>query len=216
MFVPVIEDVGLIGQVGNWVLREACREAAGWADGARVAVNVSSAQLAAGSVLAGHVIHALGASGLAAERLELEVTESIFLADDSTTRTTLAQLRAIGVRMVLDDFGMGYSNYGCLTSGEFSKVKIDRSFTAAAARPGEPPERAIVESILTLARGLKLDVTAEGIETEEQAAHMAALGCGQLQGFLFGRPAVPQVAGASSRSHSAEPIPLRGHKPKAA
>lgn len=216
MFVPVIEDVGLIGQVGNWVLREACREAAGWADRARVAVNVSSAQLAAGSVLVGHVIHALGASGLAAERLELEVTESIFLSDDSTTRATLAQLRAIGVRLVLDDFGMGYSNYNCLTSGEFSKVKIDRSFTAAAAQPGAPPERAIVESILTLARGLKLDVTAEGIETEEQAAHMAALGCGQLQGFLFGRPAVPEAPASTPGAQTAELIPLHGHKPRAA
>ncbi len=216
MFVPVIEDVGLIGQVGNWVLREACREAAGWADNARVAVNVSSAQLAAGSVLVGHVIHALGASGLAAERLELEVTESIFLADDSTTRTTLAQLRAIGVRLVLDDFGMGYSNYDCLTSGEFSKIKIDRSFTAAAALPGEPPERAIVELILTLARGLRLDVTAEGIETAEQAAHMTALGCGQLQGYLFGRPAIPEVRTTEALPPMSAPIPLHGFKPRAA
>ncbi|GAA4017486.1 EAL domain-containing protein [Sphingomonas swuensis] len=191
LFVPVIEDAGLIGQVGNWVLREACREAAGWVDGARVAVNVSSAQLAAGPALVGHVIHALAASGLEARRLELEVTESIFLAGDATTRTTLDQLRAVGVRLVLDDFGMGYSSYACLTNGEFNTLKIDRSFTVAAAAPGRPAERAIVESILTLARGLDLDVTAEGIETGEQAALMVALGCGQLQGFLFGRPEIP-------------------------
>ncbi len=191
LFVPVIEDAGLIGQVGNWVLREACREAVGWPDGARVAVNVSSAQLAAGPVLVGHVIHALASSGLPAERLELEVTESIFLADDSTTRATLGQLRALGVRLVLDDFGMGYSNYACLVGGDFSKVKIDRSFTVAAAMPGRPAERAIVESILTLARGLHIEVTAEGIETVEQAEAMTALGCGQLQGYLFGRPAIP-------------------------
>jgi diguanylate cyclase (GGDEF)-like protein len=213
LFVPVIEDAGLIGQVGNWVLREACREAAAWDDWARVAVNVSSAQLAAGPLLVGHVIHALGASGLSAERLELEVTESIFLADDSTTRATLEQLRAIGVRLVLDDFGMGYSNYACLANGEFSKVKIDRSFTVAAAEPGRPAERAIVESILTLARGLRLEVTAEGIETPEQAAQMTALGCGQLQGYLFGRPTIPQprsdeAAGPTSRDPGAEEQPF--------
>jgi diguanylate cyclase (GGDEF)-like protein len=212
LFVPVIEDAGLIGQVGNWVLREACREAACWADGARVAVNVSSAQLAAGSVLVGHVIHALGTSGLPAERLELEVTESIFLADDSTTRSTLDQLRSVGVRLVLDDFGMGYSNYNCLVSGAFSKVKIDRSFTAAAARPGAPAERAIIESILTLARGLKLDVTAEGIETPEQAEQMTALGCGQLQGYLFGRPTIPVAVTEFDRLAS-EPIPLLPSRP---
>ncbi|WP_344697239.1 putative bifunctional diguanylate cyclase/phosphodiesterase [Sphingomonas rosea] len=201
LFVPVIEDAGLIGQVGNWVLREACREAAAWSDGARVAVNVSSAQLAAGPLLVGHVMHALGQSGLSAERLELEVTESIFLADDSTTRATLEQLCAIGVRLVLDDFGMGYSNYACLGHGHFSKLKIDRSFTAAAALPGRKAERAIVESILTLARGLELDVTAEGIETAEQARVMAALGCGQLQGFLFGRPTIPDDLGQADRRH---------------
>jgi diguanylate cyclase (GGDEF)-like protein len=207
LFVPVIEDAGLIGQVGNWVLREACREAAGWNDAARVAVNVSSAQLAAGPVLVGHVIHALGTSGLPAERLELEVTESIFLANDSTTRATLEQLRSIGVRLVLDDFGMGYSNYSCLVSGAFSKLKIDRSFTAAAARPGCPAERAIIESILTLARGLRLEVTAEGIETPEQAEQMTALGCGQLQGFLFGRPMIPAARVSRDRLAN-EPVPL--------
>ncbi|GAA4008417.1 putative bifunctional diguanylate cyclase/phosphodiesterase [Sphingomonas humi] len=215
LFVPVIEDAGLIGQVGNWVLREACREAAGWEDEARVAVNVSSAQLAAGSVLVGHVIHALGTSGLSAQRLELEVTESIFLADDSTTRATLEQLRAVGVRLVLDDFGMGYSNFNCLVSGAFTKVKIDRSFTAAAARPGRPPERAIIESILTLARGLRLEVTAEGIETAEQAEQMTLLGCGQLQGFLFGRPAIPPAPAPLDRV-ATRPVPLLPHRPRAA
>ncbi len=214
-FVPVIEDAGLIGQVGNWVLREACREAAGWADDARVAVNVSSAQLASGPGLVDHVILALASSGLAAERLELELTESIFLAGDSTTRTTLDQLRALGVRLVLDDFGMGYSSYSCLTNGEFSKIKIDRTFTVAAANPGRPAERAIIESILTLARGLRLEVTAEGIETAEQAALMVTLGCGQLQGYLFGRPQVPARSavslGASRGSLLAFP-----HRPEAA
>jgi len=215
VFVPVIEDAGLIGQVGNWVLREACREAARWTDGARVAVNVSSAQLAAGPALVGHVLHALAASRLPAERLELELTESIFLAGDNTTRITLEQLRAIGVRLVLDDFGMGYSSFACLTAGHFNKLKIDRSFTLPAARSDKPAERAIVQSILTLAGGLDLEVTAEGIETPEQAAMMVALGCTQLQGFLFGRPELPQtltgqefVLAGQGRS--------RNHRPRAA
>ena len=213
LFVPVIEDIGLIGQVGNWVLREACREAARWSDGARIAVNVSSAQLASGLGLVDHVTEALAASGLAAERLELEFTESIFLAGDSTTRATLDQLRALGVRLVLDDFGMGYSSYNCLVNGAFSKIKIDRGFTAAAVRPGPTPELAIVKSILTLARGLGIEVTAEGIETAEQAALMVALGCGQLQGFLFGRPMAP----ASATSNQGEPASLPAHRrPKAA
>jgi EAL domain-containing protein (putative c-di-GMP-specific phosphodiesterase class I) len=203
LFVPVIEDIGLIGQVGNWVLQEACKEAACWKDEARVAVNVSSAQLAAGRALVDHVVKALAYSGLAAERLELELTESIFLAEDATTRSTLDQLRAIGVRLVLDDFGMGYSSYSCLTNGEFSKIKIDRTFTVAAAEPGKPAERAIIESILTLARGLRLEVTAEGIETPEQAALMTSLGCGQLQGYLFGRPEVP----ASREEQASAPAP---------
>jgi diguanylate cyclase (GGDEF)-like protein len=213
LFVPVIEDAGLIGQVGNWVLREACREAVAWPDEARVAVNVSSAQLAAGPGLVDHVILALASSGLAAERLELELTESIFLAGDATTRATLDQLRALGVRLVLDDFGMGYSSYTCLTNGEFSKIKIDRAFTMAAASPGRPAERAIVESILTLARGLRLEVTAEGIETPEQAALMATLGCGQLQGYLFGRPQVPARREPAT---AAAPLGVLPHRPRAA
>lgn len=203
VFVPVIEDAGLIGTVGNWVLREACLEAAGWEDQALVAVNVSSAQLAAGPILVGHVIQALAKSGLAANRLELEVTESIFLADDHTTRTTLDQLGALGVRLVLDDFGMGYSNYGCLIGGKFCKLKIDRSFTAAATGSDDPPERAIIESILTLAKGLALEVTAEGVETAAQAELMTRLGCGQLQGFYFGRPALPSTQARQAPSRAA-------------
>jgi diguanylate cyclase (GGDEF)-like protein/PAS domain S-box-containing protein len=212
LFVPVIEDIGLIGQVGNWVLQEACKEAACWTDEARVAVNVSSAQLAAGRALVDHVVKALAYSGLAAERLELELTESIFLAEDGTTRSTLDQLRAIGVRLVLDDFGMGYSSYSCLTNGEFSKIKIDRTFTVAAAEPGKPAERAIIESILTLARGLRLEVTAEGIETPEQAALMTSLGCGQLQGYLFGRPEVPASRGEQVEAPA--PDAIRGKRPR--
>ena len=186
VFIPVIEDAGLIGAVGDWVLREACREAAGWGDEARIAVNVSAAQIA-GASLVGTVVNALATSGLAAERLELEVTESIFLAKDEVTLDSLARLRAIGVRLVLDDFGMGYSSFGYLGRGSFSKIKIDRSFVSAACQGG-PEARAIVDSMVALARGLKLEITAEGVETEEQAIAMREAGCGQLQGYFFGRP----------------------------
>ena len=189
VFVPVIEDVGLMVPVGNWVLREACREAAAWSDGARVAVNISAAQLAGGG-LATTVLSALAGSGLPADRLELELTESIFLADDGRTREELARLRSIGVRLVLDDFGTGYSSYGCLVGGHFSKLKIDRGFVGAAAG-GCREASAIVESVLTLARGMGLEVTAEGVETDAQALAMKQLGCGQLQGYLFGRPSLP-------------------------
>lgn len=192
VFVPVVEDVGLMVPVGNWVLREACREAARWPDQSRVAVNVSAAQLAGGG-LAATVLSALAAGGLPADRLELELTESIFLADDHRTREELTRLRAIGVRLVLDDFGTGYSSYGCLVGGDFSKIKIDRSFVGAAA-DGRREARSIVQSVLTLARGMDLEVTAEGIETAQQAEVLTQLGCSQLQGYLFGRPELPDQA----------------------
>jgi len=186
LFVPVIEDTGLIGQVGNWVVREACREAARWDDGARLAVNVSAVQLTGGD-LVGTVINALAVSGLAPDRLELEVTESVFLADDEATRHTLGRLRSIGIKLVLDDFGMGYSSLKSLARGEFSKIKIDRTFVAGAGE-GRQDARAIVEAVIALGRAMRCDVTAEGIETAAQARMFEAMGCDQLQGFHFGRP----------------------------
>ncbi|URD61745.1 EAL domain-containing protein [Sphingomonas sp. KRR8] len=186
LFIPVIEDTGLISQVGNWVVREACREAASWKDEARLAVNVSAVQLTGGD-LVGTVVNALAVSGLAPERLELEVTESVFLADDEATRHTLARLRAVGIQLVLDDFGMGYSSLKSLARGEFSKIKIDRSFVAGAGE-GRSDARAIVEAVIALGRAMRCDVTAEGIETAAQALLFEKMGCDQLQGFHFGRP----------------------------
>ncbi len=185
-FVPIIEDAGLIHQIGDWVIREACAEAARWPDGERVAVNISAAQFS-GSGLAETVIGALSTTGLPPERLELEVTESIFIGEDSVTLTALERLRGIGVRLVLDDFGKGYSSFGYLSRARFSKIKIDRSFVHAAA-DGERVSIAIVRAILALARGLGVEATAEGVETEGEAEAMRVLGCDQLQGFLFGRP----------------------------
>jgi diguanylate cyclase (GGDEF)-like protein len=206
-FVPIIEDAGLIHQIGDWVIREACSEAMSWEGELRVAVNISAAQLA-GPGIAETVLGALASSGMAPGRLELEVTESIFIGDDVSTLAALERLRAIGVRLVLDDFGKGYSSFGYLSRAQFSKIKIDRSFVQGAAE-GERDCSAIVRAILALARGLNVETTAEGVENEREAAVMRALGCDQLQGYLFGRPVpadelieeVPAaVAGAFSRA----------------
>jgi diguanylate cyclase (GGDEF)-like protein len=186
LFVPIIEDSGLIHQIGDWAIREACIEAASWPEALTVAVNVSAAQLS-GAGLAKTVRSALATSGLAPGRLELEVTESVFLGDDAATLASLERLRALGVRMVLDDFGKGYSSFGYLSRARFSKIKIDQSFVRAAAT-GERESAAIVHAILALARGLGVETTAEGVETAEQAAVMRRFGCDQLQGFYFGRP----------------------------
>ncbi len=188
-FIPIIEEAGLIGQVGTWVIREACAEAATWDDDVGIAVNVSPAQLG-GAGLEATVVGALAATGLTPDRLELEVTESVFLSDDPSTRGALSRLRAIGIKLVLDDFGMGYSSFGSLARGEFSKIKIDRSFASGAAA-GERQARSIVEAMIGLAHGLGVLVTAEGVETEGQAKALAALGCHHLQGFYFGRPVKP-------------------------
>ena len=199
-FVPIIEDAGLIHQIGDWVIRQACAEAIRWPDGLRVAVNVSAAQLSA-SGIAETVLGALASTGLEPGRLELEVTESIFIGDDTVTLAALERLRGIGVRLVLDDFGKGYSSFGYLSRAQFSKIKIDRSFVAGAAE-GERDCSAIVRAILALARGLSVETTAEGVENEREAAVMRALGCDQLQGYLFGRPVPASELGDEPDSHA--------------
>jgi diguanylate cyclase (GGDEF)-like protein len=204
LFVPIIEDAGLIHQIGDWVIREACAEAMRWEGDLRVAVNISAAQLS-GPGIAETVLGALAASGLAPGRLELEVTESIFIGDDVSTLAALERLRAIGVRLVLDDFGKGYSSFGYLSRAQFSKIKIDRSFVQGAAE-GERDCSAIVRAILALARGLSVETTAEGVENEREAAVMRALGCDQLQGYLFGRPVPAEELGEVAESIEPDPF----------
>jgi diguanylate cyclase (GGDEF)-like protein len=189
-FIPIIEDAGLIHQIGDWVIREACAEAATWESQMRVAVNISAAQLT-GAGLARTVLGALAATRLEPGRLELEVTESVFLGDDAATLASLERLRGLGVRLVLDDFGKGYSSFGYLSRAQFAKIKIDQSFVRGAAE-GAMDCVAIVHAILALAHGLGVETTAEGVETEAQAEVMRKLGCDQLQGFHFGRPVPPQ------------------------
>ena len=198
-FIPIIEDAGLIHQIGDWVIREACAEAARWDGQMRVAVNISAAQLT-GAGLARTVLGALASTRLQPSRLELEVTESVFLGDDAATLASLERLRALGVRLVLDDFGKGYSSFGYLSRAHFAKIKIDQSFVRGAAE-GAKDCVAIVHAILALARGLGVETTAEGVETETQADVMRQLGCTQLQGFHFGRPVRADELPPASAAH---------------
>ena len=185
-FIPVIEDAGLIHQIGDWVIHEACLEASRWEENVRVAVNISAAQLP-GANLANTVLDALEKSGLHPTCLELEVTETIFLGEDAETLASLERLREIGVRLVLDDFGQGYSSFGYLSRAHFSKIKIDQNFVRQASA-GDKNSLAIIQGILALANGLGVETTAEGVETAEQAGLMRSLGIDQLQGYLYGRP----------------------------
>ncbi|APL94728.1 MULTISPECIES: EAL domain-containing protein [Sphingobium] len=186
LFIPIAEESGLIGPIGEWVLRTACRDAAQWADGVRVAVNVSPIQFA-NQGLPSIVMNALAASGLTAERLELEITESVFLNDDDGTDLMFSRLKGIGVRLALDDFGTGYSSLGYLKKAPFDKIKIDQSFVRGAAIKGSP-NSAIIKAIVSLAEALGMDTTAEGAETQDELALIRNLGCSHIQGYVYGRP----------------------------
>ena len=192
VFIPVAEATGCILPIGEWVLREACREAAGWAVPLRVAVNVSALQVQQGD-LPELVRSALEESGLDPARLELEVTESVLLSDlggsgEGTDRVVAAlhQVRALGVRLAMDDFGTGYSSLASLRAFPFDKIKLDRGFVADLGRSADAD--AIVRAVLGLGRGMKLPVVAEGVETAGQAAALRLEGCDELQGYLIGRP----------------------------
>jgi diguanylate cyclase (GGDEF)-like protein len=184
-FVPIAEDTGLIVPIGAWVIREACRRAVSWPDHVRIAVNVSPIQFHRG-VLHESFLRALADSGLAPNRLEAEITESVFLEGSDTTLRLLHALRALGVRIALDDFGTGYSSLSYLQSFPFDKLKIDRSFIQnLLTRDGAP---AIVRAITELAHALNMEVTAEGVEESAQLAELRAYGCSSVQGYLFAEP----------------------------
>jgi diguanylate cyclase (GGDEF)-like protein len=186
LFVPIAEEAGLINLIGDWVLKTACAEAMHWPDHINLSVNLSALQVE-GNGLASSVVNALGNSGLPADRLELEVTESVFLRHGSKTDETLARLRGIGVRLSLDDFGTGYSSLGYLRRATFSNIKIDRSFVKSASQ-GSHDSLAIIKAIVSLADQLGMKTTAEGVETSAEMDKMRALGCTQLQGYLFAEP----------------------------
>ncbi|MGX4771615.1 bifunctional diguanylate cyclase/phosphodiesterase [Bradyrhizobium guangdongense] len=181
-FIPIAEDTGLINEIGEWVLATACRDAAGWPDDIRLAVNVSPVQFKSGT-LALKIMAALAASNLPASRLELEITEAVLIRDDDTALAILHQLRAIGVRIALDDFGTGYSSLSYLHRFPFDKIKIDRCFVSDIAGPDG--SASIVQAVVNLASARRMATTAEGVETEEQQRLLRALGCTEMQGYLF-------------------------------
>jgi diguanylate cyclase (GGDEF)-like protein len=184
-FIPVAEETGLIAPLGEWVLRTACAEAATWPDDISVAVNVSPVQFRSQTLVL-TVLSALGASGLAAHRLGLEITEAVLMRDNEATLTTLHQLRNLGVRIVMDDFGTGYSSLSYLRSFPFDKIKIDRSFINDLSNKDDAG--AIVQAVSSLASNLNMTTTAEGAETQEQLDKIRALGCTEMQGYLYSQP----------------------------
>jgi diguanylate cyclase (GGDEF)-like protein len=184
-FIPVAEEIGLIVPLGEWVLRQACLDAATWPEDIRIAVNLSPSQLINHSLLP-VVINALAMSGLAARRLELEITEAVLLQNTDATLATLHRLRELGVRISMDDFGTGYSSLRYLRSFPFDKIKIDRCFISGL--PDADDSLAIVRAIAGLAASLSIATTAEGVETQEQLEQVRLLGCSEIQGFVFSRP----------------------------
>ena len=184
-FIPLAEDIGLIGPIGTWVLKEACREATSWPSELKVAVNLSPVQFKNGTVVL-DVVAALGASGLPARRLELEITETVLLQDTEATIATLNNLRDLGVSISMDDFGTGYSSLSYLRKFPFDKIKIDRSFIRDLS--DEPDSIAIIRAVAGLGSSLGIFTTAEGVETEAQLRRLREEGCTEVQGYLFSKP----------------------------
>ena len=185
-FVPIAEDTGLIDRIGQWALRTACADLARWPRSIRCAVNVSALQFA-NPELPTIVANALAHSGVAPSRLELEITESVFLNDSSGTEAMFRALKRVGVRLALDDFGTGYSSLGYLRKAPFDKIKIDRSFVQGATEEGSR-NGAIIASITSLAEALHMDTTAEGVETLDELELVRLLGCSHIQGFIYFKP----------------------------
>lgn len=186
LFIPIAEEADLIRPLGEWVLRTACHDAASWPEDIRVAVNVSAHQFA-DEHFPETVVSALARSGLAPERLELEITEGVFLGETAQTAQMFAALKAIGVRLALDDFGTGYSSLGYLKSAPFDKIKIDQSFVREIALPGTR-NGAIVAAIVALAEALGMETTAEGIEAFDQLDLIRNLRVSHVQGYIYSKP----------------------------
>jgi EAL domain-containing protein (putative c-di-GMP-specific phosphodiesterase class I) len=184
-FIPIAEQTGLIVEIGDWTLQTACLTAATWPPDWRVAVNLSPLQLRQ-SNLADRVAHALAQSGLAPERLELELTESLLLDDRARAQTVLGSIRALKVRLALDDFGVGYSSMDVLRHFPFDKIKLDKTFVDDIE--ANPQSLAILRAMLAMGRSLSIAVLAEGVETERQLSILQAEGCVKVQGYLTGRP----------------------------
>jgi diguanylate cyclase (GGDEF)-like protein len=200
-FIPVAEETGLINELGEWVLAEACAEAKTWPNDFKLAVNVSPVQFRSGT-LALKIVAALAASGLAASRLELEITEAVLIRDDDTALEILHQLRAIGVRIALDDFGTGYSSLSYLQRFPFDKIKIDRCFVNDITEPGGS---SIVQAVVNIAAARHMTTTAEGVETQRQQELLRSLGCTEMQGYLFSPPRPAAEVGRILAAHRGRP-----------
>jgi EAL domain-containing protein (putative c-di-GMP-specific phosphodiesterase class I) len=195
-FIPIAEDTGLIVPIGNWVLERACRQAGEWrrsmpgAGPLSISVNLSARQLAQPD-LPGLVAEVLRDTGVDPGDLHLEITESSLMEDPDAALAAMTELRGLGVRLVLDDFGTGYSSLAYVQRFPIAMLKVDRSFVADLG--DDSPGGAIVAAVANMAHGLGVEVVAEGVETEDQAAAVQALGCAYAQGYLYGRP-VPAEA----------------------
>lgn len=185
IFIPIAEDLGLMGKIGSWVIERACHDATQWPSPVRVAVNVSAAQFHT-RTLELDVSAALGKSGLSGERLELEITESVLLNDDDKVLSAIDSVQEMGVSVAIDDFGTGFSSLSYLHKYPLDKIKIDRSFVAKL--PNSNHSLSIVRTIVSLARSIGMSTTAEGIETQDQFNLLREEGCDQLQGYLFSKP----------------------------
>jgi diguanylate cyclase (GGDEF)-like protein len=201
-FVPLAEEAGLIGKIGEWVLRTALEEAAQWPDRVRIAVNLSPLQFNEPTVVEMIARH-LAETRVAAERLELEITEGVFLAEGDSTEETFARLKKLGVRLALDDFGTGYSSLGYLKKAPFDKIKIDQSFVRGAASATNR-NAAIIRAIVTLAETLGMDTCAEGVETHDDLQLIRELGVSMVQGYIFGKPSESTIARELANSVTVE------------
>ena len=184
-FIPLAEETGLIVPIGEWVIRQACAIAMQWPAEVKIAVNLSPVQLRSPGLLP-LIVSALATSGLAADRLELEITETVLLQDSEATLATLYQLRELGVHIAMDDFGTGYSSLSHLQRFPFDKIKIDRSFINDMA--DNVSSLNIVRAVAALASGLGVAATAEGVETQEQLNAIRSEGCTEMQGYLLSKP----------------------------
>ncbi|MGI9426962.1 MAG: putative bifunctional diguanylate cyclase/phosphodiesterase, partial [Hyphomicrobiaceae bacterium] len=184
-FIPIVEEIGLAGPVGEWVIKQACQDAANWSDDIKIAINVSAAQFRNPGLL-DIVKDALSSSGLKSSRLELEITETVLLDDSETTLGILNELRELGVRVAMDDFGTGYASLSYLQKFPFDRIKIDRSFIDEITKDGSAIE--IVRTVIALSKGLGMATTAEGVETSDQLTAIVSEGCSDVQGFLVSRP----------------------------
>jgi diguanylate cyclase (GGDEF)-like protein/PAS domain S-box-containing protein len=208
-FIPLAEESGLIVEMGEWILREACREAASWPKPLQIAVNLSPAQFMHGDVVG--LVHAiLLETGLAPGRLELEITEGVLIEDFDRGLALLRRLKALGVRISMDDFGSGYSSLSYLQAFPFDKIKIDRAFVMNLGR--NPQSAAIVRAVIDLGHGLEMSIVAEGVETLDQLVFLADEGCDAVQGYLIGKPLpIGQYAGLVGRGGAAmEPVRKTG------